>query len=185
MRGKRTDIDFEKHEILITKTDEVLIHHLKKPNTLHNSIKYINCGGILAVTGDYGNWIFCREFHPSADGYVSDGYWYEKLRILSTQDGEEFDGEATKKALQERLNEYKEDYGEDAREEVIEYYEECMNKCDEHELDYTHFAYREQPRGMDYEDVILEKDYKFWLKAVFDGFDEICRRLKEPLSIKL
>jgi hypothetical protein len=90
----------------------------------------------------------------------------------------EFDGEATKAALLEKLNEYKEEKGEDADEEVIEYYEECMNKCDEHELDYTHYAYREQPDGFDHEDVIILKEYKFWLKAVFDGFDEICRRLK-------
>lgn len=179
MKGKRTGIDFEKHEVIITKNEECLIHHLKIPNTHYNSIKYINCGGVLAVTGDYGNWIFCREFHPSADGFVSGGYWLEKLRILSTQDGEEFNSEATKKALQERLYEYKVENGKDAKEDVIEYYEECINKCDEHEIDYTHFAYREQPRGLDYEDVILEKDYKFWLKAVFDGFDEICRRMKE------
>lgn len=179
MEGKRTKIDFSKHEVLTKQTDEVLIHHLKIPDTNYNNIKYINCGGVLAVTGDYGNWIFCREFHPSKDGYVSDGYWHEKLKILSTQEAMDFDGEATKTALQEKLNEYKEENGEDADEDVIEYYEECMNKCDEHELDYTHFAYREQPQGMDYEDVILLKDYNFWLKAVFDGFDEICRRIKE------
>ena len=57
-----------------------------------------------------------------------------------------------------------------------------MNRCDDHELDYTHYAYREQPNGLDYEDVIFIKDYKFWLKAVFDGFDEICRLLKEQES---
>lgn len=54
-----------------------------------------------------------------------------------------------------------------------------MNKCDERELDYTHYAYREQPNGFDYEDVIMIKDYNYWLKVVFDGFDEICRRLQE------
>ena len=177
MKGKRTGINFEKHEVLVTKTDECLIHHLKKPDTMCNSIKYINCGGILAVTGDFGNWIFCREFHPDKDNSVSDGYWYEKLKILSTQDGLDFDGNATKEALAERLSEYKEDKGENVNEEVIEYYEECMNKCDEHLLDYEFYAYREQPNGMDYDDVIIVKDYKFWLKAVFDGFDEICRRL--------
>jgi len=179
MIGKRTKIDFSEHEVLVTKTDDVLIHYLKKPNTLCDSIKYINCGGILAVTGDYGNWIFCREFHPSKDGYVSDGYWHEKLKILSTQEAMDFDAYATKETLQEKLNEYKEENGEDADEDVIEYYEECMSKCDEHELDYTFFAYREQPSDMDYDDVIIIKDYKYWLKAVFDGFDEICRRIKE------
>ena len=55
MKGARTKIEFEKHEVLVTKTDDCLIHYLKKPNTRCNSIKYINCGGILAVTGDFGN----------------------------------------------------------------------------------------------------------------------------------
>lgn len=178
-KGKRTGIDFSEHELIVTEKDGLLIHHLKKPNTNWDNIKYINTNDIMAVTGDYGNWIFCREFHPSAKGYVSEGYWHEKLSIASTQDAMDFDGEATKEAIQEKINEYKEENGEDAKEEVIEYYQECINKCNEHELDYTHFAYREQPDGMDYDDVILIKDYKIWLKTVFDGFDEICRRMKE------
>jgi hypothetical protein len=184
LRSKRTNIDFKDHEVLVTKTDEVLIHYLKKPNTICDSIKYINCGGILAVTGDYGNWIFCREFHPSPDGYVSDGYWYEKLKILSTQDVLDFDGEGTKKAIQEKINEYIEEKGDDIDEDVIQYYEECMLKCDEHLLDYEHYAYREQPYGMDYDDVITIKDYKYWLKAVYDGFDEICGRLKMEQTVE-
>jgi hypothetical protein len=185
MIGKRTKIDFSEHEVLVTKTNEVLIHYLKKPNTVCDSIKYINCGGILAVTGDYGNWIFCREFHPSEDGYVSDCYWHEKLISSSTQEATEFDKDATKEAILEKVNEYKEENSDNLEDEKvqerIEYYEECMNRCYEHELDYTHFAYREQPNGMDYDDVILVKDYKFRLKIIFDGFDEICRRLKEAV----
>ncbi len=180
MRDKqRTNIDFSEHEIIVTKSEGLLIHYLKKPNTMYDSIKYINVGGVLAVTGDYGNWIFCREFHPSVDGYVSDSYWHEKLKILSTQEAMEFDGEATKAELLTKLNEYKEHAGSDINEDIVEYYEECIKLCDEHELDYTHYAYREQPHGMDYDDVILVKDYKYWLKAVFDGFDEICKRLKQ------
>lgn len=181
-KGKRTGIDFSEHELIVTEQEGLLIHHLKKPNTYWDSIKYINCGGILAVTGDYGNWIFCREFHPSAKGYVSEHYWHEKLKIASTQEATDFDGDATKIALQEKLDEYKEEKGENAKNEVIEYYEECMSRCDGHELDYTYFAYRENPDDIDTEDVILIKDYKSWLKTVFDGFDEICRRMKEEES---
>lgn len=184
MTGKRTQIDFSKHEIITLHADfdssnDATVHYLKIPGTRMNSIKYMNIGGILAVTGDFGNWIFCREFHPGPKEGVSDGYWHEKLSILSVQEALDFDGEGTKKALQEKLTEYKEEHPEDADEDIIEYYEECMNKCDDHELDYTHFAYREQPRNFDYEDVIIVKDYKPWLKAVFDGFEEICRRMKE------
>lgn len=39
---KRTDIDFTKHEVITTESDGLLIHYLKKPNTIHDSIKYIN-----------------------------------------------------------------------------------------------------------------------------------------------
>lgn len=185
MTGKRTGIDFSEHELFVKQNQDVLIHYLKKPNTYYDCIKYINCHGLLVVTGDYSNWMFCREFHPSEKDGVSDSYWHEKLRISSTQVATEFDSEATKQALQEKLDEYKEEKGEDAREDVIEYYNECIEKADEHELDYTYFAYREQPNGYDYDDVILIKDYKYHLKVVFDGFDEICRRIKENEEIKL
>jgi hypothetical protein len=189
MKGRRTGIDFSEHEVLVTKNEDFLMHHLKIPGTIMNSIKFINTNGIMAVTGDFGNWIFCREFHPSAnkDTRVSDGYWHEKLSIASTQEAEEFDGDATKAALKEKLEEYKlemKDEGIKPNEDVIEYYEECMNKCDEHELDYSYYAYREQPAGFDYDDVILIKDYKMWLKYIFDGFEEICRRMKEEAEQK-
>jgi hypothetical protein len=189
MIGRRTGIDFSEHEVLVTKSEDFLMHYLKIPGTRMNSIKYINTNGIMAVTGDFGNWIFCREFHPSADKdtRVSDGYWHEKLSIASTQEALNFDGEATKAALKERLEEYKlemADEGKEPNEDVVEYYEECMAKCDEHELDYTHYAYREQPDGLDYEDVIFLKDYKIWLKYIFDGFEEICSRMKEEVEQK-
>jgi hypothetical protein len=189
MKGKRTGLDFSEHKLIITKTDEVLIHYLKKPNTTWDSIKFINTNGIMAVTGDYGNWIFCREFHPSADGYVSDGYWHEKLQISSTQDATEFDGEATREALIQKIKEYKEEkieeledgeeIEEDEEDEILEYYKGCLERCDEILFDYEIFAYREQPNRLDYDDVILIKDYKPWLKCIFDGFEEICRRMKE------
>jgi hypothetical protein len=182
MNSKRIGIDFSKHEVIVTKNDNLLIHYLKKPGTTWDSIKFINCDGILAVTGDYGNWIFCREFHPSKDGYVSDGYWHEKLQILSSQQGMEFDGEATKEELRRKIAEHKEEVAQDLLEEnesLLEYYEECISLCDDNELDYTYYAYRNLPKGMDYDDVVFLKDYKPWLKAVFDGFDEICRRMKE------
>jgi len=189
MRDKRTNIDWSKHEVIVTDTPEVKIWYLKKPGTMHDSIKYINCDGILAVTGDYGNWIFCREFHPDAEGGVSDGYWYEKLQISSTQNGMDFDPEETKKELKAKIHEYLEDNGKewtevidedgDTDDEVFEYYLRCIEKCDESLFDYEYYAYREFPPDLDYDDVVVYKDYKYWLKAVYDGFDEMCRRLKE------
>jgi len=101
---KRTALDFSKHEIIVVKENGLLIHHLKIPKQWTNNIKFINTNNILAVTGDFGNWIFCREFHPSKDGYVSDGYWHEKLNIASTQDGKEIDWPALQKEIKTTLD---------------------------------------------------------------------------------
>lgn len=182
MHKKRTDIDFSKHEVLLIDTPGLLVHHLKKPDTVIDNIKYINTQGIMAVTGDYGNWIFCREFHPDAKNGVSDQYWCEKLKMASTQEPYEFDVEGTKQALEQKIEEYikiLEESGKDEDQSILEFYQECFDKCEEGELDYTHFVYRERPSALDYDDVIFVKDYKYWLKAVFDGFDEICTRMKE------
>lgn len=180
MKGNRTGIEFENHELHVVQNDEVLIYHLKKPGTYWNSIKYINTQGIMAVTGDYGNWIFCREFHPSADGFVSDGYWCEKLSISSTQVYNEYDSETTLKEIQRQLNVglVEQGYEGEELEVMTEYLEECLSYVDD-ELDYTQYAYHNMPSFMDAENVIFKSEIKPWLKTIFDGFDEICRRLKE------
>lgn len=179
MKGKRTGIDFSKHQVIETKSEGLLIHYLRRPDTIINAIKYINCEGIMAVTGDFGNWIFCREFHPAPDGGVSEGYWHEKLQIASTQHGMEYDPDRTRKNLQHQLDvALKEDYKGNDFEVMKEYIEGCLSLVDE-EDDYKLFAYTEYPGFCDYEVVIFCKRYKPWLLAVFDGFDEICRRLKE------
>ena len=75
-RHKRTDVDFSKHDLTIIKRENYLLHDLKSPDFDYTErVKFINIEGVLVVTGDYGNWIFCREFHPSSQGYVSDNYW--------------------------------------------------------------------------------------------------------------
>lgn len=180
----RTSNDWSKHEVAITKFDGVLIHHIKKINgSSDRNVKFINAGGILAVTGDYGNWIFCREFHPSKEGGVSDGYWNEKLKLASCQEPFDFDSEATKEQLKNEFSEYKIDntiFSEDNDfNEKCEYYSKCIELCDEGELDYTHYAYRERPNDVEYEDVVFIKTEKIWLKCVYDAFDEICRRYRE------
>ena len=170
---KRTQTDFSKHELTVKSQEGLLIHHLKIPDTIARNIKFINTNDILAVTGDYGNWIFCREFHPSAEGYVSDQYWIEKLRICSCQEPMEYDAEATAEAIQEQLD----DPDADLDEEEKLYYSDCLSVVDD-ELEYTYTAYREMPGNMIAEDVIFYKKNRDWIDVVFDGFEEICRRLK-------
>ncbi len=66
--GYRTGIKFHDHILTIDKeSDNTITYHLKKPDTITNNIKFINTNGLLVVTGDFGNWVFCRDFHPNSN----------------------------------------------------------------------------------------------------------------------
>lgn len=173
MKGKRTGIEFGEHDLIVTNQEGLLVHYLKKPNTNIDSIKFINTNGILAVTGDYSNWIFCREFHPTADGGVSEGYWKGKLKISSCQEPAKFDSVRTEEAIKEMLADSDRDWNEKDKT----YLNELLTKLDD-ELEYTYYAYREYPSNWDAECVPFVKSVDYHLLAIFDGFDEICRRMK-------
>ena len=179
---KRTEIDFSKHVVTETKSEGLLVHRFGVPDASCNAMKFINTNGIMAVTGDFGNWIFCREFHPSPEGRVSDQYWHEKLRNSSTQVGKQFDSEGTRLALQAKIDggyeEY--EYQDEELAEMIEYAKECITLVDDQSA-YQLFAYREYPHG-DGEDVICLYKTDIWLQYIFDGFDEMCNRMKEQLN---
>lgn len=178
----RTGIDFSDYEVIVTEREGLLVHELKRNGySKMYSIKFINTNDIMAVTGDYGNWIFCREFHPSADGGVSGGYWLEKLSIASTQEGREFDSEATREEIQEGLDGGLAEYGYEGKEleEAKEYYESLLEYVEESQWYYEAYAYQNMPSFFDSEDVPNAKKTKVWLQIIFDGFDEICRRMKE------
>jgi hypothetical protein len=171
---KRTTIDFSKHEVIITKSEGLLVHDLKLPHSFINSIKFINTQGILAITGDFGNWIFCREFHPSADGYVSAGYWCEKLRIASIQKSHNFSVDETEIEIKRLLAEE-----EDLSEKEVDYLNGCLNNVDDWEIGYRNYAFTENAgRFEDGEYVPYEEELNIWLAYIFDGFEEICKRMK-------
>lgn len=173
MKGKRTEIEFEEHELIIIQQDGLLVHHLKKPNTIIDNIKFINTNGILAVTGDYSNWMFCREFHPSADGYVDDGYWKEKLKIHSCQEPSNYDSKRTEEAIKELMNDEERNWSKEDKE----YFDGLLFRLDD-ELEYTYYAYREHPNNWDAESVPFVKTIKPQFLYILDAFDEICRRMK-------
>ena len=187
----RTNINFENHILKISKDKYVAIYELAKPHTKLNSITFINSCGVLTVTGDYGNWVFCREFHPYPEESVSDGYWNEKLSIHSTQTYSNYDSELTEKALREwikelKYNQWKElisdDEPTDDELEEVElnddyWFEELLSSIDD-ELEYTNVAYRQTPAAYDYESIPFIKKQHRWLDAVYDAFDEMCLRIK-------
>jgi hypothetical protein len=169
---KRTNVDFSKHELIIEKNDNVLIHHFKKPGTFFDSVKFINTSGILAVTGDYGNWIFCREFHPSKDGGVSDGYWIEKLRSASTQKPYDFDSDIAQKEIANLLE--SEDYNFTIEER--EWLESLSDTAYDGEYAYIAEAMN-RPNDFEAEMIPRGEKVNYWLEVIFDAFEEICKRL--------
>lgn len=175
---RRTSVDFTKHQVKVTQLEGVLIHEFKRPNTNNCMLKFINACGVMTVTGDFGNWVFCREFHPSADNKsgVSDGYWDEKLEISSVQKSKKYDSDATTELLKDYKQSFPEYYGREMTEEESDWVESLEKNVDD-EYEYTFLAYREKPKDIDYESVPFGKKRHFWLDAVYDGFDEICQAL--------
>lgn len=177
MKGKRTGIDFSKHILHITeaKNPQVRIADLRLPDSGIDRFVFINSMGVMTVTGDYGNYVFNREFHPSPDGGVSDSYWVEKMSISSYQTLSIFDPEKTEKEIREHLSD------PELSEEDRIFLEDLLNLIDD-ELSYTHYAYRNFPSGgrfCDCEYIPYCKKLQGQIPFVFDAFDEICRRLKE------
>ena len=181
MKGKRTGIEFDKHELIITKNGGLHVHHLKVPDTLCRNIEYINIRGMLIVTGDFGDWMFCREFTPhSTNQDVSDSYWIEKLEMSSTQKGGEYSPEDTQKEIERKIDEVHEcGYSDDDILDVVEYYYDCKYHSDS-EWEYVAYAHgSNKPNFIEHEDVPFVTETKHHLLIVFDGFEEICRRLRE------
>jgi hypothetical protein len=175
----RTTYDFSKHELIVSENDLVSIYWLKKPDSLYShSVKFINSCGVLAVTGDYGNWIFCREFHPGKDGFVSDGYWKEKLRINSIQESDIYDPVGTEKQIHYEIKKGLKEYGYEGQElkNIKEFYKDVLLEAVEDEQVYLDKAYNEAPRGFDTECTPHIKKTQPRLNYIFDAFDEICSR---------
>jgi hypothetical protein len=173
MREKRTDVDFSKHVLTTTKHDNIItIYDFSIPGTCARSIKFINTQGIMAVTGDYGNWVFCREFHPSEEG-VSDSYWVQKLKINSTQDPYIFDATTAQMEIDELLND--EDF-EFSDEEKI-WLEHLKRAASDGEYEYISEA-MDRPSSFDAEMIPRGKILNYWLPIIFDAFDEIYDRMR-------
>jgi hypothetical protein len=183
MREKRTAVDFSKH--ILTEThfkDEITGHtldvwDLKVPNTNWYRVVFINSCGVLTVDGDYGRYSFCREFHPSAEGAVSDGYWHEKLRIGNDLEWDRYDAEETEKEIKNLIDGGLEDYGYEGEEleKLKEQFTDLLGYVDD-KIAYEYHAYRDTDID-DYEMIPYVKKHNVRLDIIFDAFDEICRRL--------
>jgi hypothetical protein len=189
MKGRRTGLDFSEHVFTnqTYSTEEgphMNVYTLKRPDSGCDLVRFIVGYGITTASGDYGDWVFGREFTPSGGYYVSDGYWLGKI---STHDsgasGIEFDPDGTRKEIEEKLT--KEWQEENLDRVLTEYEEDYLNECLEATWDGCTFVYESvafrQNTGYfeDSESVPFVTKTKTWLLYVFDAFDEMCRRLKE------
>ena len=180
LRKKRSKKQFIECEVTVKKygEDDVIIHRIGKPGKRCEEVVFINAEGVLTVTGDYGNWVFCREFHPTADGYVSDSYWIEKLKIASSQQPGSYDADETRKEIEQRLNDG------DLYDEDKEYLESLLGYVDDGEAGYLAYAHENLPKYRDHEFVPYRKKLDYWLEVIFDAFEEICRRLEKDMEPK-
>lgn len=157
-------------------------YHLKHPKYDYMcSIRFHNVDGVLLVTGDYGNWVFCREFVPSKEGGVSEYYWIEKLQINSRQNGLRFCSDLTREALKKEIEHGLEDYGykDEKLEEAKEFYTQLLDYCDnEHEYIYHAYYSYNNPGFLDSEEIPFIEVIDPQLQCVFNAFNEICKRLK-------
>lgn len=187
-KRKRTRLDFSEHVLTETNLrDENTgvrcdIYTFAIPDTSIHKFVFINTHGTLTVTGDYGNWVFCREFHPSEEGYVSDSYWCEKLHISSVQEIAKYSSEETKEALEELIETGLEEYyGEGYKNlnKMKKPLKELLSYVDD-ELEYTYHAYRDYDitEHIDYDMIPFVKKINPRLDYIFDAFDEMCERKK-------
>lgn len=189
----RTCIDFSQHILTtkIYKTDNwetIRVDEFYKPNTITHWLKFVNTSNSLAVTGDFGNWLFCRPFIPVNNWEkISSMYWAEKLRNSSTQHAGAYDSETAYKEIEEKIKELEEnieDYVIDNEwqeefDEIIDWWRSLLDYT-ENEIEYQYHAYDcdwMRPASIDHEEIPNWFKWHFWLEVVFDAFEEICKRL--------
>jgi hypothetical protein len=180
---KRTKVDFSEHIVIEThfKNDihNIDIWDLKLPDSDYiHRVTFINLCDRMMVKGDFGNWVFSREFHPSKNGGVSSYYWDEKLHTSSVQKSHKFDTDETISLINKFKDEFEEDFGREMNGEELEWVENLENSVyDEYEYIYT--AYRENPSSVETEDIPFGEIRHFWLDVVYDAFDELCKRMND------
>lgn len=185
MRNKRTTWDFSKHihtvEIFTSEQgNEIRVDHFQQGNSNYGYIKFVNDDRGLSVFGDFGNWVFCRPFYPSVEGYVSDGYWNEKLKIGSSQDHAKYDSKSTEEKLKQMIKSGLQDYGYNGKDlkKAKKWFTDLLDYVDD-ELEYTYHAFRgDNPTEIDYENIPFCKKGSVQLEIIFDAFDEICNRME-------
>lgn len=175
---QRTRVNFSKHEIRTTDLPSGRIYRFSEAGTSTHAITFIITCGITAVTGDFGNWVFCREFYPANDGdNISEGYWDEKLEIASQQKAKIFDSETVRRELDEFIEGFQDYYDRPPTDEESEFFDD-LKAVSDNEIEYISTIWNDIPCTLDASDMPKGKTRHFWLNGVYDGFEAMCRKLK-------
>lgn len=164
-------------ELTVERHGDIVVYTFKQLDTINYQTVWIVGKGVTTVTGDLGNWVFCKEFHPCKNQVVSRGYLDEKLEIYSVQESKVFDTEATLKAIQQFKDDFEDNYGEMNEED-----EEWIEQLDNHvfdKIEYEEVAFRQKPGYIDYEDVPYGRIRQPRLELVYDAFEEMCKQVKD------
>jgi hypothetical protein len=178
MKKRETSVDFSNHELKVTESERVTIYEFKKPGTIVNGLTFIVGVGVTTVTGDFGNWVFCREFHPKPKDYVSRGYFDEKLRIASEQTCEAFDSEETLKEIENFKYTFYESFDREMTDEEEDWIQSLIDNVYD-DFQYKYIAYREMPNSLDFDYAPFGKKRHVWLEIVYDAFNEMCDAMEK------
>lgn len=177
----RTQTNFENHQLTIKELDGIIIYTFKKPDTIEQQLIFIIGYDVTTVTGDFGNWVFNREFTPALNGTVSDDYWDEKLQSASRQEIEHFDSDDTAEKIMEFCSTFEEKFGREMNEAEGEWIEQLETYADD-EVDYMYMFNKHYPtETLNSEDteILITFARSHCLKVIYDAFDVMCSRMEK------
>ncbi len=189
MNNKRTNWDFSQNILTITEYKNNTVYDFKRPDSIVGRVKITNIEGICLITGDFGRWSFCREFHPLNNATVSEEYWLEKLNQNSTQQPTEWNPNDNKQALYELINELKQEFHDEYQKydhnhnkfkEELDDHIEFINDLigyTEDEIEFISFAKEHHPNNFDTERIPEYRSIKHQLNIVFDAFEQMAKQL--------
>ncbi|WP_044213509.1 hypothetical protein [Flammeovirga sp. OC4] len=163
-----------------SKGEEIRIDTFQEEDYRMGLVKFKNDENGLTVTGDFGVWVFERNFIPCKGFKINKMYWSEKLIATSIREYCEYDPIQTCEAIEAIINNDLEDWGYEGEEleNQKEFYEDLLNYVDD-EIEYKYHAYRSLfPFDVDHDGIPYFKKGSVKLDVIFDAFEEICRRMK-------
>lgn len=158
-------------------------YRLQSNKWTHEYILFLVGNGFTAVTGDYSNHIFCREFNPSKSQIgISFGYMLEKYRSQSTQNPTNvYSIQDTKDAIKEFRLDYVDGDLSKLSEEEKDAFDDLLYSAED-ELDYTFQRYRGHRDDIVFLDCeVLDPvyDIDIQVQVILNAFITMCKKENE------